>query len=1392
MAFRLLRDGSPVDGAFAALTFDGGDTVPTSTGDGDEAVLSSWFFPPAPVIAPVVRSTNIANVTGNVTISKTVSVTAGDLVVSVYTNGNDLTGSIGSPVDGTNTYVLNKQSSVPVGSGATVAYVSVHSAIAAATNAALTITYTAGTARDHTLTVYVFQVGTHGGIGASSNTANGGTAPSLNLTTTRTHSSVITAIADWNAVVTSGYVWRPSPGQNFAEAQVLAQSQETVFVSLSTDIVGGIGTVVTGGLTGTAAQAPAMVMVEVSPAISPEAFGAYGNGESDDTTAIQAAFNALTAGLTMTANNKYVHSAVVTMGQNGGTLTGTGTFIAVNEAASSVLIDANNITISGSLTFKMKYTSTTRWGTYDQMKVRTTPKTGLSITGLTIDGSAAAGIYIGGSDHFTLNNVTVKNTRADGFHITGVANNGTLTNCSTINTGDDGFAVVSYASDGTTCNNISVVNPTVNVTTGGRGVSVVGGSYISYTGINVTSCFGAAIYVACEAGYTSLGSDHVTVDGGTITNANTDAATDHGAIMIYQSRTTLTNTVIDIKNLTISNTRTGATADIRIINEAGCSMSTLTLTNITITGGPTSGFSQTNATGQYVLTNVTKNGTDIGAVAATASFTATQTTGATGIRGSPATAGMSAASTLTATGTRTQFATAATTAASTLTATGVSQKPATGSMSATSSLTMTGGVTAPVVRGSAIAGASGATNASVAFTSANYDVAPVSGDLLVAFIGGNNIAWQNVGSLSGPTVTGTGWTQRGAANDTENGMWVYTRTATGNASDNVTFRVDGDASGNEADIEVVVVTVSGWATPTYGTITAASGTSYTAPSVGATGDLLLYAASSAHLTTADPISTPAGMTSVRGGDSASTAYPQYVRVAKEVLGTPGTRTGSTTAVNTGYAVGISITGTAGGSAVTITTFGTAAMSAASTTSATTFVFRPATAAMTASSTLTATGTREQPATGVMSAANTTTAAATVQALIAATASMSAASTLTAAAVREVPATASLSAASTLTATASSSGTISATAALSAASTLSASAFLVQAAAAALSASSTLSATSFATRPATGSMTAASTLTATAVVTKTATASFTAASTLTASAVVTENATEAMSAASTLTATGTKTQPATGAMSAASTLTATAFLNAAATAALTAASTLSATTFVTRPTTASFSAASTLSAFAGGLSNATAAMSASSTLTAAASRTAVVTASMTASSTLTATGVNTAVSTAALSASSTMSALVYITRPATAVFSASSTLSAAGVSTESATVAFIASSSLVVVPLASRDAAAAMTSASVLTGVAFVQQPVTASLGASSTLTAGGLVTEQGLATLVAVADLSVVIRDTIISATANLYATHTLWGEKHIQATADLQASSQLYAQAQQRLTTARGWGVRI
>lgn len=319
-------------------------------------------------------------------------------------------------------------------------------------------------------------------------------------------------------------------------------------------------------------------------AYTPEQFGARGDGITDDTGPIQRALDALlntTDTLTFASTKVYLHSGVL-RARKTGRITG-GTLIATNEASSSFQITAPNVTLT-KMTLMARGT-TRRWEAGEQMKLYIAKTaSNVNVSSVTIDGSAAAGVYVGGTNGFVLADVLVQNTRADAIHITGGAANGKVARVIVKNPGDDGVAVVSY-NTAPACSNIQIISPRLYGQKWGRAFSVVGGSGITFTDVYSDGSGCAGIYIAAESEWSTHACTNIVFSGGSLVNSNTVASVDHGAVLIYNSQAGLVNSDITIKNLTIKDTRIDTSRQTGIVQYNGGTSVRVAMDNIKILGG---------------------------------------------------------------------------------------------------------------------------------------------------------------------------------------------------------------------------------------------------------------------------------------------------------------------------------------------------------------------------------------------------------------------------------------------------------------------------------------------------------------------------------------------------------------------------------------------------------------------------------------------------------------------------------------------------------------------------------------------------------------------------------------------------------------------------------------
>jgi hypothetical protein len=309
-----------------------------------------------------------------------------------------------------------------------------------------------------------------------------------------------------------------------------------------------------------------------APAVKPPGSGAQPAGvTADDTAFLQKALDGLEPGDTLKLEPRtYRHSEVLTVDVPNVTVTGPGaTLIATDEQHSAFHIAADGVVVSD-LVFGVEQT-TKRWEGLDQHKVTITQAKEVELHSIEITGSAAAGVYVGaGASKFLLDSVTVRNTRADGIHMTGGAHDGTVRNPNVIHSGDDGVAVVSYESDPAISRNITVYAPVVEDNSNGRGVSVVGGENITYHDVQIKGSSSAGVYVGVEGDpYFTQSNKDILISGGQLQDANYDERVNHGALLVYNGRPGHEISNVRIENLAIEDPPTGATRQVGLLSDGG-------------------------------------------------------------------------------------------------------------------------------------------------------------------------------------------------------------------------------------------------------------------------------------------------------------------------------------------------------------------------------------------------------------------------------------------------------------------------------------------------------------------------------------------------------------------------------------------------------------------------------------------------------------------------------------------------------------------------------------------------------------------------------------------------------------------------------------------------------
>jgi len=277
---------------------------------------------------------------------------------------------------------------------------------------------------------------------------------------------------------------------------------------------------------------------------------------------------------------------VLHVDRRGITIRGGGPLRATDEKSSAVQVDADDVTLSG-ITVATAGT-TERWTAPEQNGVWLDGGTNIVLTDVTVVGSASAGVFVQGTQGFTITGVTVRDTRADGIHMTAGAAHGLVKDVTTERTGDDGVAVVSYTDDREQAQDIRIESPHVHGNTNGRGVTVVGGKDVTISDVDVRDTAAAGIYIACERGtYQTRVPSNVVVDGGTVSGANWEEDVDHGAVLIYNGQSEEALTSVTVQDIAISGTRASASRQVGVVGDDDGPILGLTLAGLSFSGsGP--------------------------------------------------------------------------------------------------------------------------------------------------------------------------------------------------------------------------------------------------------------------------------------------------------------------------------------------------------------------------------------------------------------------------------------------------------------------------------------------------------------------------------------------------------------------------------------------------------------------------------------------------------------------------------------------------------------------------------------------------------------------------------------------------------------------------------------
>lgn len=319
--------------------------------------------------------------------------------------------------------------------------------------------------------------------------------------------------------------------------------------------------------------------------IDPSKFGADPTGNLDAGPILQAILSSARSGSTVqiAAGATFRHHCGLSITAGGLTISGSGTLLAGNEASSAINVNAANthiqqITIEG-------FSSSRRWTSPWQSSLVLDGADASSVQDVKIKGAGSAGVLVRRTQRFRMSNLDVSDTRADGLHITDGASDGKIESVKVRRSGDDGVAIVSYANNQRPVQSITLSGIDVADQLKGRGITVAGGRQIKVKNFQLKRTQGAGLLIGSSRGWETSTTSDVTVEHGSIEEANLDGGVDHGAIFISSEQEAQPISNVSLSDLKVINTRPSASAQIRIINPFAA-LSSVFFDGLSFSGGP--------------------------------------------------------------------------------------------------------------------------------------------------------------------------------------------------------------------------------------------------------------------------------------------------------------------------------------------------------------------------------------------------------------------------------------------------------------------------------------------------------------------------------------------------------------------------------------------------------------------------------------------------------------------------------------------------------------------------------------------------------------------------------------------------------------------------------------
>lgn len=284
-------------------------------------------------------------------------------------------------------------------------------------------------------------------------------------------------------------------------------------------------------------------------------FGLVSHPSLDQQKALQAALDWLSsAGGTLVLENgaEYCHSDILIIRR--GSIDGNGaSLVSLSPNLSCFTIEGQGVRLEN---LSVLCAAVERTAHYHGCGILVRSASHFILDRVVVSGSACAGILLDDARSGSILNVMVKDTMADGLHLTNGCKWITVENYTGLRNGDDGFAIVSYDIKGkpsVRCQDVVARN--IEICDGNaRGVALVGAERISLMDIRVAKTACAGLYIVSESSWGTFGNRDVACHNIKLTNCVLRTGINQGAVHI-QGRNGCTNDRIgpDIVSCTVDN-----------------------------------------------------------------------------------------------------------------------------------------------------------------------------------------------------------------------------------------------------------------------------------------------------------------------------------------------------------------------------------------------------------------------------------------------------------------------------------------------------------------------------------------------------------------------------------------------------------------------------------------------------------------------------------------------------------------------------------------------------------------------------------------------------------------------------------------------------------------------